>query len=398
MTEGFVFMALAASVAALVIYGLLPSRKKQAPMPEPEISPEPPSKPIPPPPSVEPAAAPQMPNPPPLIPGPPETRPVVRIPVAKPPPAPLPSVATARQPEKAKREDGLPAFDGLCVACRAQPMDPANTTFLCANCVSLPEFSSFGTETDQPVPSLEGEVNTLREELHLASMPQGAEQPHEEDLPEIQVTSSVIRAVLYYPKHKVLRIRLMDGSVYRYFMVPQDVFDRLMQAESKGSYYQSHIAGVFHNKRDSAPTPPQTITPPLPKAPSSKPKTSEIPVTSSNISTVLYHEGHQLLQIRFRDGSLYWYFKVPGRVFENLMNAESKGRYAHDHIYSWYTQSRMGTDEVALFWVMDVDFQKAFLNPQPTAETTTTRPGYCQNHPNVRAMPDGSGLCYECNR
>ena len=26
------------------------------------------------------------------------------------------------------------------------------------------------------------------------------------------------------------------------------------------------------------------------------------------------------------------------------------------------------------------------------------RPGYCQNHPNVRAMPDGSGLCYECNR
>ena len=26
------------------------------------------------------------------------------------------------------------------------------------------------------------------------------------------------------------------------------------------------------------------------------------------------------------------------------------------------------------------------------------RPGYCQNHPDVRAMPDGSGLCYECNR
>jgi hypothetical protein len=26
------------------------------------------------------------------------------------------------------------------------------------------------------------------------------------------------------------------------------------------------------------------------------------------------------------------------------------------------------------------------------------RPGYCLNHPDVRAMPDGSGLCYECNR
>jgi hypothetical protein len=26
------------------------------------------------------------------------------------------------------------------------------------------------------------------------------------------------------------------------------------------------------------------------------------------------------------------------------------------------------------------------------------RPGYCQNHPHVRAMTDGSGLCYDCNR
>jgi len=26
------------------------------------------------------------------------------------------------------------------------------------------------------------------------------------------------------------------------------------------------------------------------------------------------------------------------------------------------------------------------------------RPGYCSNHPDIRAMPDGSGLCYECNR
>jgi hypothetical protein len=26
------------------------------------------------------------------------------------------------------------------------------------------------------------------------------------------------------------------------------------------------------------------------------------------------------------------------------------------------------------------------------------RPGFCQNHPYVRAMTDGSGLCYGCNR
>lgn len=36
--------------------------------------------------------------------------------------------------------------------------------------------------------------------------------------------------------------------------------------------------------------------------------------------------------------------------------------------------------------------------PRICDDREEVRPGYCQNHPEIRAMPDGSGLCYECNR
>ena len=36
--------------------------------------------------------------------------------------------------------------------------------------------------------------------------------------------------------------------------------------------------------------------------------------------------------------------------------------------------------------------------PRVCDDREEIRPGYCQNHPDLPAMPDGSGLCYECNR
>lgn len=300
MTGGLVFVVLAVAVLALVGYGLIPSRNKQITQKEPKLAAEPVSDPAPP---LAPVKVPPVPlptNQAELIAVKPELAPVIKVPLPPPPSGAVPPASAVNQLEKEEKEGDLPVFDGLCVACRTQPMEPIHTTFLCETCNSLPEFLSFRTDTDLPVASSEVEIVLPEGEFDSVSAPQETDQPLEKDFPEILVNSSVIFAVLYYPDHKVLHIRLVDGSVYRYFMVPQQAFDGLMRADSKGNYYHTHICGVYRNKQDIKPRVQQNNTP----------RTQPVLIANKK------------------------------------------------------------------------DF----------------RPGYCLNHPDVRAMPDGSGLCYECNR
>jgi hypothetical protein len=57
-----------------------------------------------------------------------------------------------------------------------------------------------------------------------------------------------------------------------------------------------------------------------------------IPVSSSNLASVGYDEGSQILEIEFIDGSVYQYFNVPVRVFDGFMSAASHGKYFHRNI------------------------------------------------------------------
>ena len=54
--------------------------------------------------------------------------------------------------------------------------------------------------------------------------------------------SSVIGAVGH---SRVLEIQFESGRVYQYFNVPQKVFDEMLNAESKGKYFNSHIRGKY---------------------------------------------------------------------------------------------------------------------------------------------------------
>ena len=56
------------------------------------------------------------------------------------------------------------------------------------------------------------------------------------------VESSVISAVGY---SRVLEIEFESGRVYQYYDVQQDVFDGMVNAESKGRYFNAHIRGKF---------------------------------------------------------------------------------------------------------------------------------------------------------
>lgn len=58
----------------------------------------------------------------------------------------------------------------------------------------------------------------------------------------IPVHSSAISAVGYEPTTKQLRIRFTSGGpTYTFCGVPQSVYEGLMSAPSKGTYYTNHI-------------------------------------------------------------------------------------------------------------------------------------------------------------
>ena len=65
-----------------------------------------------------------------------------------------------------------------------------------------------------------------------------------------------------------------------------------------------------------------------------------VPVSSSNLSAVGYDNG--VLWIAFHSGSLYEYTGVPRHVHDELMRAESHGKYFHAHIRGVYPYRRIG--------------------------------------------------------
>jgi len=61
-----------------------------------------------------------------------------------------------------------------------------------------------------------------------------------------------------------------------------------------------------------------------------------IPVTSSNIASIGFDEDSSTLEIQFLNGTVYQYFDVPFPVYDDLMQADSKGQYLAQHIKGKY--------------------------------------------------------------
>lgn len=60
------------------------------------------------------------------------------------------------------------------------------------------------------------------------------------------------------------------------------------------------------------------------------------PVESSNIEGIGYDNKNKHLWVAFKGNKVYRYDLVPRKTFEELMNAESKGRYLNSHIKGQY--------------------------------------------------------------
>lgn len=61
----------------------------------------------------------------------------------------------------------------------------------------------------------------------------------------IPVTSKAISAIGYDPSTMRMCIRFKQGHTYTFCRVPQPVFDGLLSAASKGTYYDRHIRGRY---------------------------------------------------------------------------------------------------------------------------------------------------------
>ena len=64
-----------------------------------------------------------------------------------------------------------------------------------------------------------------------------------------KVESSMIYAVGYDPDKQTLEVVFFSGGIYRYLGVPQQVYDELMAAGSKGQYMRSCIINVYPDRR-----------------------------------------------------------------------------------------------------------------------------------------------------
>jgi hypothetical protein len=69
----------------------------------------------------------------------------------------------------------------------------------------------------------------------------------------VPVVSSVIEEVGYNASCRTLEILFKSGAIYLYYFVPQDVHDALMAADSKGSYFNKQIKGLFEHHQIAEP-------------------------------------------------------------------------------------------------------------------------------------------------
>lgn len=64
-------------------------------------------------------------------------------------------------------------------------------------------------------------------------------------------------------------------------------------------------------------------------------------VTSSNISSIGYDSDSETLEIEFLNGSMYQYFDIPEQVYQELMAADSHGKYLARNIKGNYRYSKV---------------------------------------------------------
>lgn len=61
----------------------------------------------------------------------------------------------------------------------------------------------------------------------------------------IPVDSSNIKSIGFDEDSSTLEVEFNSGAVYQYFDVPFNVYNGMIEADSKGKYFAQHIKGFY---------------------------------------------------------------------------------------------------------------------------------------------------------
>jgi KTSC domain len=64
-------------------------------------------------------------------------------------------------------------------------------------------------------------------------------------------------------------------------------------------------------------------------------------VQSTNILSVGFDTENNTLEVEFKDHNIYQYFSVPEDLYDQLMNAHSKGRFLNERIVNRYRYQKI---------------------------------------------------------
>ena len=74
--------------------------------------------------------------------------------------------------------------------------------------------------------------------------------PIPQPLPTMNLTamqSSSLAQVAYDPRRSILQVEFRDGATYEYADVPVETYHDLLQADSKGAYFNRNVRNIFRH-------------------------------------------------------------------------------------------------------------------------------------------------------
>lgn len=66
----------------------------------------------------------------------------------------------------------------------------------------------------------------------------------------MDLNSSRIKSVIYNESTEVLTIDFTKGGKYKYFKVPQIIYEGIIKDKSPGTYFDNHIKPIYRFKKD----------------------------------------------------------------------------------------------------------------------------------------------------
>jgi hypothetical protein len=73
--------------------------------------------------------------------------------------------------------------------------------------------------------------------------------PNSKPFPMAPIRSSSLAQAAYDCRQSILQVQFRDGTAYEYGGVPLQIYFDLLQADSKGAYFNRHIRSLYpHTK------------------------------------------------------------------------------------------------------------------------------------------------------